>query len=305
MAAVEESSAQGGAARRGQQRPSRTAHINAMQRAGEAIMPPARRLYHDAYAVHFLQREHYRRVGMHRPVARAVLGYFDALYGGMHAEIVLRNPYYDEQLRRALDDGVEQVVLLGAGYDSTALRHDLRGATLYEVDAPPTQQRKREVMRERGLEPRQRVVYAPCDFEVERASAALARAGFDPERRSFVVWYGVTLYLSDEAVRGTLSDVASFSAPGSTLLWDYLDEDVPTVTSRFKGARRAARAVARRGEPYTWGATREHAEAVAAEAGFRVREHVRVTDLVRRYAPPAGVWCCTDDFMGVVNCERV
>jgi methyltransferase (TIGR00027 family) len=288
----------------GPRRPSRTAHINAMQRAGEAIMPPARRLYHDPYAIHFLQRPDYRRVGMYRPVARAVLRGFDALFGGMHAEIVLRNPYYDEQLRRALDAGVEQVVLLGAGYDSTSLRHDLRGATLYEVDAPPTQRRKLEVMRRRGLVPRQPVVYAPCDFEVERARDALARVGFDPERRSFVLWYGVTLYLSDEAVRGTLRDVAGFCAPGSMLLWDYLDEDVPTIETRFKGARRAARAAARRGEPYAWGATREHAEAVAAEAGFRVREHVRVTDLARRYAPPAGVWCCTDDFMGIVNCER-
>ncbi|HEX8647374.1 MAG TPA: SAM-dependent methyltransferase [Thermoleophilaceae bacterium] len=279
---------------------SKTAEITCGQRAGESMLPPARRLFHDPYAREFLQAPHYRLLVSSRLVARMALRYLETFYGGLHAMNILRYRFSEEYLERALDEGCGQVVLLGAGYDSLAFRRDLRGATLFELDAPPTQQAKLRLIRERGMRSRNEVVYVPCDFELETAGARLAEHGFDATRPCFVVWYGVSVYLSQPAVRGALADVGSFCAPGSTLVWDYIDAAIVDGTTRQRGHRRAAKSVARRGEPYIFGLTREGAGALAKETGFDVVEHLRTPELGRRYSGPRGPWCNTADCGGVV-----
>lgn len=285
-------------------KPSATAEVNCAERAAEDLQHEDRRLFHDPFAKYFLQTPHYKLLCSSRPLAWLTLRVFDNRFPGLHAEIVLRYHLYARELARALDEGIDQVVLLGAGYDSTSLRLDLGQATLYEVDAPPTQQAKRRALARHGLEPRNEVVYVPCDFEVQQASTRLAESGFDASRPSFVLWYGVLFYLSEEAVRGTMADIARLTAPGSRFLFDYLDATVVDGTSRYPGAQRARKAVQRRGEPYTFGLSRETATALADEAGFSVYDHVRVRDLCRRYRPPAGTWCSDDDYFGVVATQR-
>jgi methyltransferase (TIGR00027 family) len=284
---------------------SRTAEINAAMRAAEDHLSPARRLFHDPFAHYFVQRPAYRAISSVAPVARTTLRIFDRLYSGLHTEIILRNRYYEEQLLGAYGTGIRQLVLLGAGYDSLAFRRELEGLTVFEVDAPATQRVKRAIVaRERDLQPLSRVVYVECDFEHDDLIATLAGGGFDRERPCLAVWLGVSYYLSDAAVKGTLSDIASLSAPGSGLIWDYMDRGVIDGTTPYAGARRAAAAVAKRGEPYIFGLERNLLASVCVEAGFELEDHVRNPDLARTLGPARGVWCGADDYMGVVRARR-
>lgn len=285
-------------------KPSRTAEINTGQRHGETLLPPGRRLFEDPYARRFLRAPHYRALAAFGPVARTTLRLIDWRFPGMHALIVLRYRFSEEALDRALAEGVDQVVLLGAGYDSLAFRRDLGAATLFEVDVAPTQQAKLRQIEKHGLEPRGRVVYVSCDFEAESPSAALSAHGFDASRRCFVVWYGVSMYLSVPAVEAALADVAAFSSPGSVLVWDYLDASIIDGTTPLKGARRAAKTVRKRGEPYIFGLTRQGGDELTRRFRFGVREHLRVPELAERYGPPEGAWCATDDTGGVISAER-
>lgn len=285
-------------------KPSATADANCAERAAEAHFPPDLRLFHDPYAKYFIQSPALRALTTWGPLARFTLRTFDRVFPGLQAEIVLRYHLYERELAKALEQGIDQVVLLGAGYDSTSLRLDLGSARLFEVDAPPTQQAKRRALAKHGLTPRNDVTFVPCDFEVQTASTRLAESGFDPARRSFVLWYGVLFYLSEEAVRGTLADIAKLTAAGSIVLWDYIDRTVVDGTTQYPGAQRARRAVLRRGEPYTFGLDKASAAALAEEFGFSVHENLRVTDLCERYAPPGGVWCSDDDYFGMVATER-
>jgi len=285
-------------------KPSATADANCAERAAEALFPEDRRLFHDPYAKYLVQSPALRAVTAWGPLARLTLRAFDRRFPGLQAEIVLRYHLYERELARALDDGIGQVVLLGAGYDSTSLRLDLGSATLFEVDAPPTQQAKRRALQKHGLLPQNRVTYVPCDFELHQTSARLAESGFDSTRPSFVLWYGVLFYLSEEAVRSTLADIAQLTAPGSRMLFDYIDRSVVDGTTGYPGAQRARKAVLRRGEPYTFGLDPESAAALAEEFGFAVHENLRVTDLCERYAPPSGVWCSDDDYFGMLATER-
>jgi len=288
----------------GQVRRSATAEIVCAQRAAETLRPPGHRLIDDPYAKHFLTKGVYRFLTGNRLTAALTRRGFDRFYPGYMAIVLLRNRWYEAALERALADGVEQIVLLGAGYDTTSLRLGLGGATLFEVDAPPTQQAKREVIRRHGL-PDHVVRYVPCDFERDTLSEQLRKNGFDLHARSLVAWWGVSFFLSEDAVRKTMADVASLTAPGSRFLFDYLDASVVDGTTVFPGARRARAAVARRGEPYRFGLGRDEAGKLLSSFGFDVEKNLSITELAQLFGTAQGFPYSTDDFFGVITGRRV
>jgi methyltransferase (TIGR00027 family) len=283
-------------------RSSRTAETNALERAAEALHPSARRLLDDPYAHLFVKRLPYRALLWLRPLALRALDRVDARYPGLHAEVVLRARYVDQLVERA-DFG--QLVLLGAGYDATVFRHALDpGVRVFEVDSPETQSVKRAVVERNRLSSSAPVVYCPCDFELDSVASVLKDGGFDAERRALIVWLGVSCYLTLEAFTSSLREVASFAAPGTGLVLDYMDPEVIDGTTAEIGARRAAEWVAKRGEPYRLGFTIERLRRELELAGFGLVEHLRTSELAERFRPPSGVWCRTNDWMGVVLAER-
>jgi methyltransferase (TIGR00027 family) len=285
----------------GQVRRSATAEIVCAQRAAETMRPPRHRLIDDPYARYFLAKGGYRFLTGNRVTAALTRRGFDRFYPGYMAIVLLRNRWYEAALARALADGVGQVVLLGVGYDTTSLRLGCGGATLFEVDAAPTQRAKREVIRRYGL-PDHTVRYVACDFERDTLSERLSEHGFDAHAQSLVAWWGVSFFLSEDAVHQTLADVASLTAPGSRFLFDYLDSGVVDGTTVFRGARRARAAVARRGEAYRFGLQRDEAGQLVTSFGFEAEQNLSVTDLAQLFGPfPYR----TDDFFGVLTGRRV
>lgn len=284
-----------------QQRPSLTAEITCAQRAIETMQPAGQRLIDDPYARHFVRRRRFRARMATPSLARLTRRVFDRRYPGYMAIILLRNRYHEDAVAQARADGIDQIVLLGAGYDTTAFRLDFGGATVFEVDAPPTQQAKRRIVTSAGLHPRGAVVYVPCDFEHDELADALALGGFDATRPCLVAWFGVSYFLTQAAVERTLADVAALSASGSRLVWDHMDPAVVDGTTPFVGARRARRIVTKRGEPYRYGIATPDAAALVRSLGFDVLDDARLPELGRRY----DAWCRTDDFVGVQTAQRL
>lgn len=233
---------------------------------------------------------------------RALDGYLP----GLHIYIVLRVRYTDDVLRQAISAGIDQIVLLGAGFDTTSLRTPIThaGPTIFEVDAPTTQQEKRRPLQRahRAVDPR--VNWVSCDFESDRLPERLHQAGFDPTRPCLVVWIGVSVYLTRTAIDRTLADLNSICARGSLLVTDYGDPEIITGTHPLVGARRTARLVRRRGEPWRTALSLTQLTRALDMVGFNVRDHARVPELAKRYAPNGQPWCSTDDWLGVLTAER-
>ncbi|MEU7905463.1 SAM-dependent methyltransferase [Actinoplanes sp. NPDC049118] len=280
---------------------SSTAGLTAMMRAVDARLAVDQRLADDRYAhlyAAFNPRfKHYVRSAA---TAKLSLKLFDRLFGGFLAEILLRSRHFDRVLADARNDGIDQVLLLGAGYDSTPMRHpDLR---FVEIDHPATQRAKRAVLAKSGITT-DNVTYLPVDLETERLAAVLTPEVFDRGRRTLVGWHGVTFFLEGDAFQHALADIAAICAPGSRLVFDYMDRSVIDGTNEYRSVRTAARLVARRGEPYRLGMDQQSATRAAEAAGFRCLEHLRVTDLIDRFGG-ARPYCSRKDFMGVLTVER-
>lgn len=125
---------------------------------------------------------------------------------------------------KVADYAPSQVVLLGAGMDSYAGRK-ATGVTVFEVDLPGTQARKRE--RVKGVYDDDHVRYVPCDFETQGFMAELRKAGLNPNLRTVFVWMGVTYYLTREAVVETLRSIREEMSQG-LVLFDYAIAAEPT-----------------------------------------------------------------------------
>jgi methyltransferase (TIGR00027 family) len=134
-----------------------------------------------------------------------------------------RSRIAEDALSQAIEAGVRQIVILGAGLDTFALRSP-RGARkirIYEVDHPATQAWKRERLAEAQLALPSWLVFVPVDFERDDLGETLAGAGFDRNAPAFFTWLGVVPYLTQEAIVGTLDYMASIR--NSEVAFDYME----------------------------------------------------------------------------------
>src|ERR1700684_4256896 len=97
----------------------------------------------------------------------------------LRAFLVARSRYAEDNLRKAVEGGVEQYVLLGAGLDTFAYRNSYAHLRVFEVDHPATQQWKRELLQRNRIAIPESVTYAPVDFERQSLSTQLGGAGFN------------------------------------------------------------------------------------------------------------------------------
>lgn len=137
--------------------------------------------------------------------------------------MIIRTRFIDERLAQAVRDGISQVVILGAGFDTRAYRLTgmLKDVRVFEVDQAPTQEHKKRRVREAGIDIPANLTYVTVDFRRDKLGDILKAAGYDPGRKTFFIWEGVTMYLPEEAVEETLRWVAA-QAPGSLIVLDYV-----------------------------------------------------------------------------------
>lgn len=281
-----------------------TAELVAAVRAAEQGRPGHRRIFSYPYADLFVTDRRLRALVARPRLARLVVRLRELVTPGIIGEALLRYRYADAVLASAREAGVDQLVLIGAGYDSTALRNgpssDVR---VYEIDHPGTQARKREILAAELPGALERSTMVPCDLRVERASEALARTAFDPSRPAVFNWLGVSMYLTREDAEATIRDLASVAAPGSRLVFDYMEASVVDGTTASRSARRAAADVAKRGEPFRLGLRHDEPPAWLPPLGWRVRESITADALMRRTFPD-GSGLSGAPYMGLVDAER-
>jgi methyltransferase (TIGR00027 family) len=207
--------------------PSRTAEYMALFRALESVKPAGQRLFDDPDASRFL-RPTLRVVvnGAKLPgVGSMIAKFIDHRWPGPRPSGVVRTRLIDDFLQRAVGDGCTQLLLLGAGYDTRARRLAAAASTtVFEVDHPSTQARKRKALGPAGENTRENIHYIPLDFERDALPPALQLAGFDTAQRSCVVWEGVFSYLTPEAIDLTLASLVEVCAPRSQVVLTYVDQ---------------------------------------------------------------------------------
>jgi methyltransferase (TIGR00027 family) len=200
-----------------------------------------------------------------------------------YPNVVTRTRYAEDALQAAVEAGVEQYVLIGAGFDSFALRRPLFAAALqiFEIDFPATQSLKIERIAACGVSLPDSVHFIAADLSQVSVAAALARSSFDPGKMTFFSWLGVTMYLTREANVATMTSLASCSPPGSELVFTYLDERL--FQAQSESFRELQARVASLGEPFLSGFNPDSLAASLLGCGLTLLEDLDGNDIARRY----------------------
>jgi methyltransferase (TIGR00027 family) len=274
-------------------RPSRTAQLMAVQRGLESARPAQTRLFQDSLAARFVSPAWRFALRGARLVAvrRAIEAIYDHVGGpGPRASAIARTKLIDDLITEAAAS-IDQLVILGAGYDTRAHRLDcLSDRAVYEIDHPNTQADKRAVL-SRTTPPAATVpTYVGVDFEHDDLTAALIASGYQPGQRSMFLWEGVTQYLSSEAVDKTLSAIHQAARLGDTLIFTYVDDAVLRGEhDRFPEAARWLRGTANRGEPWISGLSPTGLRDYLRTRGFDLVSDLSTRQAGERYfTPPRG-----------------
>jgi methyltransferase (TIGR00027 family) len=204
---------------------------------------------------------------------------------GIHEYVCARTKVIDAVFLTALEACYAQIVLLGAGFDTRALRFAERnhGTKVFELDAPTTQEAKLEILRKKGLSIPPELVFASIDFDREDIYDVLTRAGYQDGQKTLFLWEGVSMYLSAQAVDSTLAFIQKHAAHGSQIIFDYIYASVLRQENRFFGEQDIFETVTKTGEGWMFGLEEGKVEPFLAVRGFELLAHYTPADLEKLY----------------------
>lgn len=206
-----------------------------------------------------------------------------------YANVIVRSRYTEDALHASIARGVKQYVLIGAGFDSYALRAPAAAEQLqiFEVDHPATQALKRQRLTECQLSVKDSVHFLPADLSRESLGDVLSRSTFDPSRLTFFSWLGVTMYLTREANLAALAGIARCAAPGSELVFSYIDQQLfsAAATPTAEVFDQLQQRVSSVGEPFISGFDPQSLTVDLRDVGFELEQDLDDTVLIQRYDP--------------------
>jgi len=257
---------------------SLTAEGIAFIRAWESLKPADERVCYDPLAAHFVGR-------LMWVLGKLFNGIKQRSAPGVAEYLIGRCRFIDDYLQARLEEGIEQLVILGAGFDSRAYRFEgLRGKVqVFEVDHPATQRVKRQRLERAIGHVPEHVVFVPVDFLIDSLDQRLLESGYDPHRKTLFIWEGVTQYLDAEAVDRTLAFVAHNSAPGSAIVFDYIEKEALEASQKRPEVRTMERARRISGEGLTFGIPKGTIREFLTQRGFCDVENITNDDLKRLY----------------------
>lgn len=287
--------------------PSQTAAVVAAARSLGRHLPPAARLMSDPYGLRFL----YPALATMFSPGMASTALAVRLVPPLRRWILymqVRTRVIDDLLCDFVDGGGRQVVILGAGYDCRAHRFAARLAesTVFEVDHPATQRRKRKILDGEGEDGNLR--YLAWNFEAQplrELPGALAELGLDRDAPTLTIWEGVTMYLTEEAIEESLGAMRAYGGAGSRVVFTYFDRD--TIEARHAIPSIAKTFVAQVGEPWRWGWDPDELEGWMSRRGLHVLRNVSMSEEAERLLPAE--WAADvrepDRRLALIGFERV
>jgi methyltransferase (TIGR00027 family) len=224
------------------------------------------------------------RVLLHIPLVRRFFSQFIAPKG-IYEYTIARTIYIDAIFKEVLDQGFDQILIFGAGFDTRALRFqaELGDTEVFELDVPITQEAKLGQYGKRGLSIPANVHFIAIDFDKESLSERLEEEGFDRDGQSLFVLEGLSMYLQPESVDETFRVIEEFAGEGSVVVFDYVRASVLRQAELYYGERDIVKSVTKAGERWHFGIEEGELEWFLEKYGLRVSEHKDAQELERMY----------------------
>ncbi|MGN1131973.1 MAG: class I SAM-dependent methyltransferase [Ruminococcus sp.] len=214
---------------------------------------------------------------------------------------IARGRFCEDSLKTAVITGTQQYVILGAGMDTFPFREldFMEKYCVFEVDHPLTQEEKLRRIRLAGWEITENLHYVPVDFSKDNLEEKLIQSGFDRTKKTFFSWLGVSYYLSLEEIDNTLESIANLSAEGSSLVFDYADENL--FSSQIKRVQNMMAMACAGGEPMKSCFSVADITALLEKHRFLIYELMNTKDIQEKYFRGKGNHLSAFEHINLVN----
>jgi methyltransferase (TIGR00027 family) len=204
---------------------------------------------------------------------------------GIYEYVIARTKYIDSQYMNALEQGFDQIVIFGAGFDSRAQRFSERNkkTKIFELDAPITQREKLIAFKEKNILVPENLIYVPINFNKDSLAEKLAEAGFVENRTSLFLLEGVTMYLSGDAVDRTFTFIRDVSDKGSLVVFDYIYAGVLRQENKYYGEKDIFKTVAKAGEAWLFALEEGEIEQFLQKYDFTLKNYSNAQTLEEQY----------------------
>ena len=271
-----------------------TAQGVAKQRLIETIAGPEKSVINDPYADKFVIGSGVIKLMGHR----LNVWLSSKLAPGFHEHLISRTRFIDDLIEKSAKEGIEQYVILGAGYDSRANRLNLTPSLkIFEVDQPEVSDIKLSKL-PKDLPNLENITYVNVDFSYQSLSEQLLTAGFDQTKSTIFTLEGVSQYITKEAVSSTIQELSSITKDARSIFFmSYVDEllnkDPAACFGKgypnpSKKANLIQNLSAKVGEPWISFYRAEEVESILEENGYLMKENVTLEDLNSLYFSPVG-----------------
>ena len=271
-----------------------TAQGVAKQRLIETIAGPEKSVINDPYADKFVIGSGVIKLMGHR----LNVWLSSKLAPGFHEHLISRTRFIDDLIEKSAKEGIEQYVILGAGYDSRANRLNLTPSLkIFEVDQPEVSNIKLSKL-PKDLPNLENITYVNVDFSYQSLSEQLLTAGFDQTKSTIFTLEGVSQYITKEAVSSTIQELSLITKDARSIFFmSYVDELLKKdpaacfgkgYPNPSKKADLIQTLSAKVGEPWISFYRDEEVESILAENGYAIKENVTLEDLNSLYFSPVG-----------------
>lgn len=259
----------------------------ALFRAIETTRPLGIRLFNDPYATAFLntglkKAAQLSRIPFIRDIVQSII--YRKIPGALSSGIA-RTKYIDDLLYYAINNGAQQVLILGAGFDTRGVRLSfLRNTSVIEIDHPNTSSLKIEAMRSSMGRLPGNINYHQLDFNKESLDDMLTWNPIDLSRPTAIIWEGVTNYLTPSAIENMFRFLSRF-AGGSYIIFTYVHQKVLDSPESYYGAEKLLNDLDKIEERWTFGFRPEELKDYLNERGWALLEDKGATEYRRKYMP--------------------
>ena len=216
-------------------------------------------IFLDIESRELLESKDKRRWAIENLVTSPVYGYF-----------LSRTNWFDYEFKEACRRNMSQIVMLGAGYDTRAIRFrdHLKTTKVFEVDIASLLNHKAERLAAASVSSISNLCYVSIDLETDSLLEKLQTAGFDTNQKTLFFWEGGSYYQSKDCIRSLLSFFKDYAAPGSSVVFDALKEELPPAFPE---------------EPYRFSLSPEDAPSFFDQYDMKIKNLILGDEMVSKY----------------------
>jgi methyltransferase (TIGR00027 family) len=204
---------------------------------------------------------------------------------GIYQYVIARTKYIDSVFQQAIKNGIDQVLILGAGFDSRGIRFSgsNNNIKVYEIDTYYTQKAKIKQYKKRKIQKPENNIFISIDFEKEDIKTKLTENKFDGNKKTLFILEGLTMYLSQKSVEDTFELIHDYSDPDSLLVFDYIYASVLRKENKYYGENEIYQRVKKDYEKWTFGIEEEGIKTFLENYNFSVVEHLDSNAIEKKY----------------------